>query len=91
MYPYSEPIFEITKLLKGIEVEDILPPTVSRPVSLVIDHLPEAHDQISITVGHFVIFFSCGAPSLTRGRVCNLFLQLLLSLPSAVTLGFTSR
>jgi hypothetical protein len=31
-------------------------------------------------------FYSCGAPSLTRGRVCNLSVQLLLGLASAVTL-----
>jgi hypothetical protein len=31
------------------------------------------------------------APSLTRGRVCNLFVQLLLALASAVTLGSKSR
>jgi hypothetical protein len=33
----------------------------------------------------------CGAPSLTRGWVCNLFVQLLLVLARAVTLGFKSR
>jgi hypothetical protein len=31
------------------------------------------------------------APSLTRGRVCNLFVQLLLGLARAVTLGSKSR
>jgi hypothetical protein len=33
----------------------------------------------------------CGAPSFTRGWVCNLLLQLLLGLPKAVTLGSKSR
>jgi hypothetical protein len=33
----------------------------------------------------------CGAPSLTRGRVCNLLVQLLLDLARAVTLGSKSR
>jgi hypothetical protein len=33
----------------------------------------------------------CGAPSLTRGRVCNLLVQLLLCLARADTLGFKSR
>jgi hypothetical protein len=33
----------------------------------------------------------CGAPSLTRGRVCNLLVQLLLGLARAVTLGLKSR
>jgi hypothetical protein len=32
-----------------------------------------------------------GAPSLTRGSVCNLLLQLLLCLARAVTLGYESR
>jgi hypothetical protein len=33
----------------------------------------------------------CGAPTLTRGRVCNLHVQLLLGLARAVTLGSKSR
>jgi hypothetical protein len=33
----------------------------------------------------------CGAPSLTRGRICNLLAQLLLVLARAVTLGSKSR
>jgi hypothetical protein len=33
----------------------------------------------------------CVAPSLTRGRVCNLLVQLLLGLARAVTLGSKSR
>jgi hypothetical protein len=33
----------------------------------------------------------CGAPSLTRGCVCNLLVQLLLVLAKAVTLGSKSR
>jgi hypothetical protein len=34
---------------------------------------------------------SYGPPSLTRGRVCNLLVQMLLALASAVTLGYKSR
>jgi hypothetical protein len=34
--------------------------------------------------------FWCGAPFLMRGRVCNLLVQLLLGLASAVTLGSKS-
>jgi hypothetical protein len=34
---------------------------------------------------------SYGTPSLTRGRICNLLIQLLLSLGSAVTLVSKSR
>jgi hypothetical protein len=33
----------------------------------------------------------CGTPSLTRGWVCNILVQLLLSLASAVTLGSNYR
>jgi hypothetical protein len=36
-------------------------------------------------------FFLCGAPSPTRGWVCNLLVQLLLGLARAVTLGPKSR
>jgi hypothetical protein len=35
--------------------------------------------------------FSCGAPSLTRGQVCNWLVQLLLAFVSAVALSCTSR
>jgi hypothetical protein len=43
-----------------------------------------AHDQIFFTVWHLPSCF-CGAPSLTRGRVCHLYM--LLALASAVFLG----
>jgi hypothetical protein len=39
----------------------------------------------------FSVFVWFGAPSLTRGRVCNLLIQVLLSHTSAVTLGSKSR
>jgi hypothetical protein len=55
--------------------------TVSQPVSL------GAHDQIFITLWQLRSCF-CGAPSLTRGRVCLLFM--LLALASAVFLGSES-
>jgi hypothetical protein len=42
-----------------------------------------AHDQISITIRQLRV--CCGAPSLTRGRICSL--QLLLGLASAFILG----
>jgi hypothetical protein len=40
-----------------------------------------AHDQIFITVGHLESS-CCGAPSMTRGRVCNLLVQFTVSLGS---------
>jgi hypothetical protein len=43
-----------------------------------------AHEQIFITLWHLRSCF-CGAPSLTRGRVCLLYM--LLALSSAVFLG----
>jgi hypothetical protein len=44
-----------------------------------------AHDKIFITVWHFRSCF-CGAPSLTRGRVCLLYM--LLTLRPSSKLGF---
>jgi hypothetical protein len=59
----------------------LLWPAVSQPVRLGVGPSSEAHDQIFITVGHLRCS-GCGAPSLTRGRVCNV--------QFAVTLGFKS-
>jgi hypothetical protein len=50
-------------------VSFMLRPTVSRPVCLGIKHPFEVYDQIFITHMTITVFFSCGAPSLTRGRV----------------------
>jgi hypothetical protein len=62
--------------------------TISRPVSLGIRQPSGACDQIFITVWQLRVC-SCGALSLTRGRVCHL--QLLVGLASAVILGSGSR
>jgi hypothetical protein len=76
------------------EVEVNLQPTVSRPVCLGVRRPFGTRDQFfflleipfrQLRVCYFV------APSLTRGRVCNLHVQLLLGLVRAVTLGLNSR
>jgi hypothetical protein len=74
-----------------VEVEVTLRPTVSRPVSLGVRPPPGTLDQFLFLLEIFfrqlrVCYFV--APSLTRGRVCNILLLLVLA--SAVTLGLQS-
>jgi hypothetical protein len=66
----------------NVEVEVKLRPTVSRPVRLGNRHPSGASDQFSFLIEIFfrqlrVCYFA--APSLTRGRGCNLLLLLVLS------------
>jgi hypothetical protein len=55
-----------------VEVEVTLRPTVSRPVRLGVLPLLEHVTRCYIYLGdNYFHYFSCKAPSLTRGRVCN--------------------
>jgi hypothetical protein len=76
--------------LSRSEVEVNLRPMVSRPVCLGVGLPTWAHDQNFFSVWQLQVSW-CGAPSLTRGWVCNLPVQLLLGLARAVTLGSKSR
>jgi hypothetical protein len=64
-----------------VKAKVMLRPTVSRPVCLGVKPHLGPQDQIFITARQLRVS-SCGAPSLTRERVCRL--QLLLALASAV-------
>jgi hypothetical protein len=52
---------------------------VSRPIRLGVRPPSGVHDQIFSTVGHLQSS-CCGAPSLMRGRVCNLLVQFTVTL-----------
>jgi hypothetical protein len=56
----------------------------SRPLCLGIGHSLGVHDQILIIIWNLRVSYY-GMPSLTRGRVCNLLVQVLLGLVSAVS------
>jgi hypothetical protein len=59
--------------LLTVNVNDILRLTTSQSVSLGIEHPPGAHDQIFIAP-RLLRFCFYGAPSLTRGWVCLLYM-----------------
>jgi hypothetical protein len=77
-----------------VQVKVTLRLTVSRPVSLGVRRPSGTRDQFFFLLEIFfrhMRFSNFVAPSLTRGRVCNLLVQLLLGLARAVTLGTKSR
>jgi hypothetical protein len=79
-------------MFSGVDVEVKLRPTVTRPVCLGVRHPSGTPDQFFFLLENFckqlrVCYFV--APSLTRGRVCNL--PLLLVFAITVTLGSESR
>jgi hypothetical protein len=85
---------DIETIIGRTEVEVTLRLTVSRPVSLGVRRPSGTRDQFYFLLEIFfrqLRFCNCVAPSATRGRVCNLLVQLLLGLDRAVTLGSKSR
>jgi uncharacterized membrane protein len=81
---------EVSKLastLHAVSLSLMLRPTASRPVCLEMKHPSGTYVQIFIIVWQLRVFLF-GAPSLTRGRVCHLQLQLVLA--STVIFGSES-
>jgi hypothetical protein len=75
---YSLTLFESESESYGL----MLRPTVSRPVCLGIKHPSGAYDQILFFLSEYVwqlCSWFRGAPSLTRGRVCLLYVPLTLA------------
>jgi hypothetical protein len=77
-----------------VEVEVNLRPTVSRQACLGVIHLSGARDQffflLEISFRQLRVYYFV-APSLTRGRICNLLYNCFWAFARAVTLGSKSR
>jgi hypothetical protein len=84
LYPYLPHFFKSPINRCHIEVEVNLRPTVSRPVCLGVRHASGTRDQCFFLLEIFfrqlrVYYFV--APSLTRGRACNLLYNCFWALP----------
>jgi hypothetical protein len=87
-------IYTSTPQYVFFEVEVNLRPTVSRPACPGVRRSSGTRDQFFffLEISFRQLRLCCFvAPSLTRGRVCNLLVQLLLGLARAVTLGSKFR
>jgi hypothetical protein len=88
----SHNLTQLTQL--WVKVKSTLRETTSRPVCPGIRPPSGTSGQFFFrfheTYLHTFAIFQYGAPSLTRGWVCNLLIRLLLALASAVTLGSKS-
>jgi hypothetical protein len=73
-------------LMYILQVEVHLRPTVSRPVCLGVGLPYGAHDQIFFSVWRLRVSW-CEAPSLTRGRVCNLLYNCFWALSEQSLVG----
>jgi hypothetical protein len=75
---------------ENVEVEFHLRPAVSRPVCLGVRHPSGTRDQffflLEISFRHLRVYYFV-APSLTRGRVCNLLCNCLWALSEHSLLG----
>jgi hypothetical protein len=84
----------VTTTIPNIEVEVNLRPTISQPVYPGVRRKSGTREQffflLEISFRQLRLCYFV-APSLTRGRVCKLPVQLLLGLARAVTLGSKSR
>jgi hypothetical protein len=88
--PYIKQLTVRTLEARGDVVEVNLQPTVSRPVCLGVRHPSGTRDQfvflLKISFRQLLVCYYV-APSLTRGRVCNLLYNFFWALPEQSLLG----